>query len=304
VPDINRLKERARQRWRVVDLVLAVVERTGSISGGAFASQIALVGFLSLFPLLLVGIAVTGFIAAGDSTFPRDLIRQLGLDGEAARSMLDALTTAEKARGAATIVGLVGLLWSGLGVVGALSGAIDKAWQVTGRGLVDKARGLLWLIGAFALFMTSIAVTSLAQWLPWFLAPVSIAVAFALSVVLFTWTFSTLGAAHVGWREHLPGSILMAAGSEVLKLLGTVWLPRTVGHSSAVYGAVGIVFALLAWFALYGRLFVYAAVLNVVLHERRFGTVTVQVEAPRIPGEVPLEADRGGSVVERQPIDA
>jgi uncharacterized BrkB/YihY/UPF0761 family membrane protein len=82
-----------------------------------------------------------------------------------------------------------------------------------------------------------------------------------------------------------------------------VWLPRTVASSSSLYGAIGVVFALLAWFMLYGRLFVYAAVVGVVLHEREHGTVTLQIDAPRIPGQVSLEADRGGAVVEREPVD-
>jgi uncharacterized BrkB/YihY/UPF0761 family membrane protein len=35
-------------------------------------------------------------------------------------------------------VGFAGLLWSALGLVGALQYAYDSVWQVTGRGLKDK----------------------------------------------------------------------------------------------------------------------------------------------------------------------
>jgi membrane protein len=198
------------------------------------------------------------------------------------------------------VIGVIGLLWSGLAVVGALSAAVNAAWQVTGRGLVDRVRGLAWLAGAGALFATSMALSAVTNVLPWFLAPLSVALALAVGVALYTWTFSAVGNAPVPWREHVPGAVLMAVGAEVLKLLGTVWLPRTVGSSSALYGTIGVVFALLAWFGIYGRLFVYAAVLNVVRHEREHGTVSVQIEAPRIPGEVPLHADRGGAVVDRE----
>ena len=71
----------------------------------------------------------------------------------------------------------------------------------------------------------------------------------ALSVALFLWTFTTLGKQAMGWRAHLPGAILAAAGFELLKVLGTVVLPRTVASSSALYGTLGVL-AVLAWLAL------------------------------------------------------
>ena len=61
---------------------------------------------------------------------------------------------------------------------------------------------------------------------------------------------------------------------------------------------MGVVFAILAWLYFFGRLLVYASTLNVVLYEREKGTVTLEVEAPHMPGEVPLEATRSGVVVE------
>ena len=51
---------------------------------------------------------------------------------------------------------------------------------------------------------------------------------------------------------------------------------------------------MLAWLLFFGRLVVYSSVLNVVMWESRHGTVTVDVEVPRVPGEVPVEATRAG----------
>jgi uncharacterized BrkB/YihY/UPF0761 family membrane protein len=91
----------------------------------------------------------------------------------------------------------------------------------------------------------------------------------------------------------------MAAGFEVLKVVGGVLVPRAVAGSSALYGSLGVVFAVLAWLLLYARLIVYGAVLNVVRYEAGAGTVTVEIEVPRIAGEVPLSTNRGGAVDER-----
>ena len=88
----------------------------------------------------------------------------------------------------------------------------------------------------------------------------------------------------------------MAVGFEILKVVGAVYVPRAISGSSALYGSIGVVFATLAWLAIYARLIVYGAVLNVVRYEAAAGTVTVEIEVPRIEGEVPLSANRGGAV--------
>ena len=45
-----------------------------------------------------------------------------------------------------------------------------------------------------------------------------------------------------------------------------------------------MVFALLAWLFFFGRLIIYSAVLNVILWEKKAGTVRVVTEVPVQPG--------------------
>jgi membrane protein len=291
--------ERLRARWGWLDAVLSVTERFGDIGGGPLASSIALAAFVSLFPLLLVIIAVLGFLSSGDSGFASDLVRDLGLRGKAADTVQDAIATAEESRQAASIIGLAGLLWSGLGVVGSLQTALNAVWQVKGRGLSDRLVAFRWLLGAGALFLATAALGPLLRVLPGPVKPLSILLGLVLSTALFLWTYTSLGNSHVGWRAHLPGAVLVALGFEVLKAVGAVYVPRAVASSSALYGSLGVVFAVLAWLLLYGRLIVYGAVVNVLRWEDQAGTVTVDLEVPRVAGEVPLTATRGGAVEPR-----
>ena len=60
--------ERLR-RLPIVRSILPVHERVGAVGGGPLSSSIALAGFLSLFPLLLVGVAVLGFVSAENTDF-------------------------------------------------------------------------------------------------------------------------------------------------------------------------------------------------------------------------------------------
>jgi membrane protein len=161
--------------------------------------------------------------------------------------------------------------------------------------------GLAWLAGAGLLFLLSFAVTAAANVLPAGLAVIGPAAALAVDVALWLWTMKVLTNRNLRWRAYLPGAILGAIGLGVLKALGSIYVPRAVASASALYGSLGVLFAILAWLLFFGRLAVYAAVVNVVSWEESHGTVTVDVELPKVPGEVPVEATRAG---EEKPQEA
>ena len=160
----------------------------------------------------------------------------------------------------------------------------------------DKVLGLFWLGGAAVLFVGGAAATTALRWLPGFLAPVGILVTFAVSLGLWLWTLRVLPNTKLPWRRLMPGAVLGAVGLEVLKAVGAYYVPKAVASSSQLYGSLGIVFAILAWLLLFGRLVVYSAVLNVTLYEKHEGTVRAIVEAPPVPGARPL-ASRSGRLV-------
>ena len=288
-----------RRRWPRLDAVLTVNDRFGAVKGGPLSSSITLAAFLSLFPMVLVALALVGFLSSGDSQFTGGVVSDLGLQGSTARTIETAIAAAEERRGAASVVGFVGLLAGGLGVVGALQTALNAVWQVGGRGLIDRLVALRWLAGAGVLFLATAGLGPLLRLAPGPARPLGVLVGLGITSLLFVWTFTSLGNSHVGWRAHLPGALLVAVGVEILKVLGTFYVPRLVARSSALYGSLGVVFAVLAWLAIYGRLIVYGAVLNVVRYEHRAGTVSVEIDVPRVGGTVPLSANRGGAVDEQ-----
>jgi membrane protein len=292
------LLDRLAQRFPWLEPVAAVQRRYGEVGGNFLAAAFAFIAFLSLFPLMLVGVAVLGYIAAGsDTDLAQNLVTELGLTGQAAEMLTDTIHAAENSRQAASIVGLAGLLWSGLGLVGALQYIYNAAWQVKDRGLKDKAVGLAWLAGASLLFVASAAVTTVLRWLPGPVAPLGIVVGFGVSFLLWLWTARVLPNKQAPWRALVPGALLGAVGLELLKLAGAYWVPKMVASSSALYGSLGIVFAVLAWLAFFGRLVVYSAVMNVVVYERKAGTTTAVVAIPSTDtGHIPV-ANRAGRLV-------
>ena len=230
------LLDRVAQRFTWLEPIAAVQRRFSEVGGNFLAAAFTFNAFLSLFPLMLVGVAVLGYVAAGsDTDLAKELVNELGLKGEAAKMLTNTIHAAEDSRQAASIVGLAGLLWSGLGLVGALQYIYNSAWQVNDRGLKDKAVGLAWLGGAAVLFVASAAVTTVLRWLPGPAAPLGVVVGFAVSFLLWLWTARVLPNKQVPWRHLVPGALFGAVGLEILKLVGAYLRPQ---DGRLVVGAV------------------------------------------------------------------
>jgi membrane protein len=287
--------------WPPVALVLAVHQRVTELGGGFLASALTLSLFLSLFPIMLVALAVLGFLSAGDDSLATDLVESLGLTGDAAEFVLDGLQAAEESRRGTTVVGFLGFVWASLGVVGSIQHICGRAWQIPGRGLTAKLVAFGWLIGAIVVIGSTITIAGFVPGLTGWLAPLEALGGMAVLSGFFLFSFKLLTPRALPWSDHLPGAVLAGVGVHLLTLLASAIVPRQTESSSALYGSIGVVFAILAWLLLFGRVLVYAVVLNVVRHEAVHGTVHVEVEAPRFDGEVPVAADRSAVVQERSP---
>jgi|GEM_PF-990291 len=270
-----------RHNWRWMGRALQIQNRFGELQGSNLASAVTLQVFLALFPMMLLAAAVIGFVVSNsDTDVSARIISFMGLEGGAADSMKKTLEQATKSRKASSGIGLVTLFWSALGISAALQYAYNQAWQATGRGIKDKAVGAAWMGGAAVLLVASAGVSWLLSVLPAGLGIVSAGVAVVISFGLWLFTAKVLPNVSVSWRELIPGTILATIGLEVLKYLGGVWVPTAAASSSAVYGVVGIVLAVLAWVLLFGKLVVYSAVLNVVLYEGRHGVTESTIAVP------------------------
>ncbi|MBW3613951.1 MAG: YihY/virulence factor BrkB family protein [Actinobacteria bacterium] len=279
-------------RWKWFATAVRVQERFSEVHGGYLAAAITLASFLSIFPLLLLAVAVVGYLSL-EADIPAQVIERLGLTGEAARAVTSAIATAQRSRRGALGIGAIGLLWSGLSMVAAIQYAFDNVWQVTGRGIKDKLAGLLWLGGAVVILSVSLALIAVVTRAP-LLAPLSVLLGLAANFAMWLWTLKALLNVVLPWRALVPGAVLGAVGLEVLKLVGGIYVPRLMTQTSGLYGSIGVVFAILTWLFFFGRLLVLVAVLTVVRWEEDNGTVTVEIELPKHPDTVVVEATRAG----------
>jgi uncharacterized BrkB/YihY/UPF0761 family membrane protein len=184
--------------------------------------------------------------------------------------------------------------------------AVRTPWQRKIEGIKTKGFGLIWLgVGALTLggaVGAGALLNASPESVPRFVTSTGlIGVGLACEFGFFLWTFWILGDRRAGWRAFVPGAVVGAIGLEILKVVGTVLVPRMVASSSTLYGPLGVVFAILAWLTIFSRLIVYSSALNAVRYEEENGFTTLEIRAPLFEGEVPVEADRGGAVVDTEP---
>jgi membrane protein len=282
--DLRGRIDRLAARVPPLRYLLAVLDRYGDLHGNVAANSITLMGFLALFAVTLLAVAVVGYLDRANVDVAAGIARWLGLTGDAADVVTRAVGTARRSARFATVIGFLGVLTIGTSFAYAVASAYDIAWGVRGRGLIDRLRGLVWLAGAGVLGAVGIYATAL-----WSRADVVTTVAvmaLTLSANTALWLFTSwwLPNRRVTFRSMLPAAVTGAVLLEVLKVVGGIWVPHLVTNASELWGAIGAVFALIAWILFFGRVVVYVTVVEVLEAERR-GDKAPPVRAPEPGGD-------------------
>jgi inner membrane protein YhjD len=269
---------------KVWEIVLATHRRFGADSAGFMAAALTYRAFLSLFPLLLLGASVLGFVLAGNPE----------LYGRAVQSVSDSLpgigtlvaenlNSVTANRSVAGIIGLAGLLWTGIGVAEATSFALSKVWRIEPQKSTVrvKIRAIATVLTLGLMGLAGIAVTiavSAVDASGFGAAALRIAgvlIALGLDFALFVATYRLLGPVHRSILAPWRGAALAAVGWTGLKLVGGWYAARTVANSSAVYGTFASTIGVLVILSLAARIFLYGAELNAIWVERTGGDSTM-----------------------------
>lgn len=264
----------ARERWPALDHVIRAYRRYEGERGNQLAGAVTFFGFLSFFPLLALAFAVAGYAVV---IYPE--ARQQLLEGVRSAipisGALDMRNLADARQGAG-LFGLLGLLVSGIGWVTALRESLHRIWlkDPTGGGnfVVKNLIAVAVLITLGLCLLASVAVSSLATSATRIvlgfvelgdsavaslgLRILSVAVVLLFDMLLFLVMFSQLSGSRQPWRELAGGAALAAVGFEILKLVGTAYVPAVA--SDPVYGTFGLVVGLLVWINLISRLTLFA----------------------------------------------
>jgi membrane protein len=272
--------ERLRKRRPFVDHVLRMAEHYTLVKGSLQAGAITYFGFLSFFPILALAFAVIGYVAGVYSGAPKDLVRAIS-------DVLPGMVSAREAEGKIAIsdlqaaapgiftVGLLVMLYSGLGWISAMRDALlvvfERPPDEQPSFVKGKLRDLVALILLGVVLILSVAVsggiTSLAEPILDFLQleagatpllwVLALILGLAANSVLFFAFFKLLGDPEEPMRSLWSGALLGAVGFELLKQVSRFLIASTTDQPA--FKAFGIALILLVWINYFSRVVMYAA---------------------------------------------
>lgn len=256
--------DRVRQT-RVGGLLERAVRDFSRDAGAIYAAAITYYLLLSLFPLLVIIVAVIG-LQARDPDFQAQVVEQITNllpSGAGVQQQVDQMV-AGVARPRSGIVGLLALLgafYTASGVFGALRRALNNAFDVPAGQSFFRGR-LHDLVSVVVVVVLAIASTALTatlallrayvnRWFDGMLSNIGWGLVFLLLPLVFSFTFYMLLYRLIPnhtlpWRDLRAGALFAAFGFELAKALFTLYL-ATLATYNELYGALGSLIALLVF---------------------------------------------------------
>lgn len=252
------------------------------INGTLWASSFSYYAFFALFPLLAFFVAVAAHFTDTQRAFQYviDLVARFmpieGADRDAIGKTVDNVINAREKIGA---LSLVGLMWSAIGFFQAAVGGINAAWNqeplnwwhlplknLLMLGVVSSA--VLFGVAALGAFNSILAFAPDTRWSPLLLQLANFAVTTGVLFYgfLFFYKFAprrSAGATFADvWIPALLADFLLQ-GAQRLFVIYALYF----GKFNAVYGAFGVVIALMLWIYLSGVIIVFCGCLCVSAHK-------------------------------------
>ena len=280
VSGAKRRLAQARERRPFLDHVLRTVDHYGNVKGNALAGAVTFFGFLSFFPILALAFAVVGWVTGVYEDATEQMVEAIRsvlpmvVEGEAGSGEI-SIDAFQDGAGAAAGIGLLGVLYSGLGWVSGLRDALQVVFETPPREqssfVVGKLKDLVSLVLIGVVLVLSVAVSGVVtalsgQILEWLgldealsplLTVLAIVVGLAANALLFFAIFKILADHDTPSRSLWSGALLGAIGFEVLKQAATFLIGATKGQPA--FAVFGIALVLLIWINYFSRVVMYAA---------------------------------------------
>jgi membrane protein len=265
------------RRIHLVDLLWRTAELHGRNDGGIYAAAVAFRVLLSVFPLLIVFVAIFGLLTALPRFGPwLTRVTADQVPGDNLKRLVESISgVAVVSNGAAGLVGLAALLLSASGMIGTLRQALNRAFGIT-RGpefVQTYALNLAGVAGLFLVGLLSIVLTtllgllrslvgqhldtwpaSLAGWL------IDYALTYALLALAALLLYRLVPSQGLPVRDLWPAALIAGAGFQ-LGGAGFAIYQTYFSDLEAVYGALAGAVALLVFLNLEATIILFGAVL-------------------------------------------
>jgi membrane protein len=262
--------------WMIArDTVASWLNHNASSLGAALAFYT----LFSIAPILVIAMAVAGYVFGPHVAEVHVLEQMRGLLGDAgATAFQSLLSSAHQSglKGVAAAIGVITVLVGATSVFGELQHTLDYIWKSTPRDdsvawwRVLRARilslGLILGVGFLLLvsLVASAALAALGAWLGSFMAQWSvilpvldIVLSLGLTTVLFAMIYKYVPREEIAWGDVWIGGLVTASLFTVGKLLIGLYLGRS--SLSSAYGAAGSIMVLLLWIYYSAQIFLLGA---------------------------------------------
>jgi membrane protein len=262
-----------QRRHGALGFPYAVIKKYGDDDGGREAALITYYGFLSIFPLLLLGVAILSRVLVANHDLRQRLITAI-VPPVLQSTVEHALTTLPTSP-VPLIAGLIGLLFAGTGIAFSAYQTLNHVAAVPRRlrpGFFSRyVRVFVMLatlmLGALAVGALTVAATALPS------SPGAERTVATLGSALIIFAVLLFGAKLLlgrpaPFRALWPAATLGATAVTLLLSVAPPLLARFVSSSGAVYGSFATVAGLFAVFYLISQALVYAAEIAAVRYAR------------------------------------
>ena len=256
--------EAARPQHRSIDVAFVSVQRDAAAGGPVLAAAIAFRIFLFLVPYVFVIVYGFGLASSATGSDPQDAASKAGITGLLASTIQVADEQSLFTRIVVFVAALYALFSTSRTILKVLAIVHALAWQLRPR----RPRKLTKPALLFILVVTVVLV--LFQAVLWlrdrsFIAGLIAEILFIM-VPTAIWLLLSMRffvhAPGAGWRNLLPGAVLVGIGVQVLHFVTVYWITRVIESKSETYGAIGAALGILFWAYLLGRILAGAAILN------------------------------------------
>jgi membrane protein len=312
--------DRLRARFGWLDHVMRANERYDERKGNFFAAGLTYYTIFALFPLLMVGFSLGGFVLSRrpDVLTGIDSKVRAAVPGALGKQVVELVNSAIDSRASVGVIGLLAAAWVGLNWMANLRVALSEMWN-QGEGSLGFIRTKLSDLGAmvssFVAILATLALSALADaapmgrvlaWLGIHNAPildailrsVSILVSVLLSWLVFSWMIARLPREPVNYASSFRAALIAAIGFEVFKWVASIYL-KSVLRSPA--GATfGPVLGLMVFAYIAARLLLFATAWAATSTEN---LIAAPVEPPE-PAVITTRLQRHEGLKTRQALTA
>jgi membrane protein len=233
------------------------------------AAGIAFYAFVSIIPLVLLTVAVASFVG-GEALAGRVTGRLSQPLSSAGQDGVTQALTETSGRGAASVIGVLGLAWSALKLFRGLDQAFDELYPdtVDTSLLKQVLNGFVVMAGIALAIGLVVAVSVVLSFLPLaflFINVLGSLLLISFLVLAFLSIYYVLPSVDVTIREVLPGATVAAGGWVLLQIGFRLYAANATRY--AAYGMIGAVLLFVTWLYFASIVVLLGGAVNAVLRE-------------------------------------